>query len=97
MAAICAAAGRQLRLRRRDAAGGAAVLERFLRRAHRFQRLGLVEVVRPDRGVGEHRHARGLHFEEAALHVHELVGGVARQLDAHGAGTICVNSGVWRG
>jgi hypothetical protein len=44
-----------------------------------------VQVFRPDRGIGQHGHARGLHFEEAALDEDELVLRLTGQLDAHGA------------
>src|SRR5258706_9403242 len=48
-------------------------------------RLGLVEVAAADRGVGEHGHHLGLHFEDAARDEDQLLLAAARRLDPHRA------------
>src|SRR3977135_2479417 len=46
---------------------------RFLGRLQRLGRLGFVEVVAADRGVGEHGHQLRLHFEDAARDEQQLL------------------------
>jgi hypothetical protein len=71
--------GRDLLLRR-------PVRQRLLGLALGRERLGLVQVLAADRGVGEHRDEVGLHLEEAALHEHELLAVDVGQLHPHRAG-----------
>src|SRR2546425_13001947 len=58
--------GRQLGFDGRDFLLVLRVAPRFLGALQGLGRLGLVQVVAADRGVGEHGHHLGLHFEDAA-------------------------------
>src|SRR5574337_664871 len=73
----------ELGFRERDLLLRGLVLHRVLGALLRLERLGLVEVVRPDRGVREDGDDVGLHLEEAALHEHDLLLVASGHLDAH--------------
>src|SRR5882672_7883649 len=61
------------------------VAPRFLGGFQRLGRLGFIEVVAADRGVGEHGHQLGLHFENSSRDEHQLLFPPAGRLDPHRA------------
>src|SRR5438034_1693567 len=61
------------------------VAPRFLGGLQGLGRLGLVEVAAADRGVGEHGHHPGLHFEDPARDEDQLFLAAAGRLDPHRA------------
>src|SRR5258706_11075763 len=57
------------------------VAPRVLGGFQRLGRLGFIEVVAADRGVGEHGHPLGLHFENSSPDGHQLLLPAAGRLD----------------
>ena len=86
MACSCAEMAGELGFGGRDSLLLRARADGLFRRPLCLEHLGLVEVRSTDRRVRKHVDVVGLHLEEAALHVHQLFLGLARHLDAHGAG-----------
>src|SRR5215472_9227654 len=70
-------------LRRGDFFLRGLVLQRFLGALLGFERLRLVEIPRPDRGVREHGNDVRLNLEEAALHENNLRFLLSGNLDSH--------------
>src|SRR5467141_2306402 len=78
--------GRQLGFDGRDFLLVLRLGARFLGALQGLGRLGLVQVVTADRGVGEHGHQLGLHLEDSARDEDELLLAAARRLDPHRSG-----------
>ena len=76
---------RELGLRGGHGCGRFLVDHRFLGALSCLERLHLVQVVGAYGGVGQHGHLVRLNFEEAALHEHQFLYRLSRNLDAHGA------------
>src|SRR5512134_1578059 len=74
---------RDLALHGRELLLALRIALRIFRALERLLRLGLVEVVRADRSVREHRHDLGLHFEHTARDEDELLLAAVGRLDAH--------------
>src|SRR5436305_862137 len=77
---------RQLAFRRFDFCFRCLVLHRLFDGPLRLQRFGLVQVARPDRGVGKDRHDVGLDLEKTALHVDYLFLCLSGHFDTNHAG-----------